>query len=114
MEQQKSFNEVVDNVHKYLELQKKLIKLEVVEKVSEASASAASGAIVFTFYILMFLFFSIGLALFAGELLGKGYLGFGAVGLLYLIIALILNVGKEKWLKTQIANSFVKSFMKHE
>ncbi len=114
MEQQKSLNEIVDNAHKYLELQKTLIKLEVVEKVSEATASAASGAIVFVFYMLMFLFFSIALALFTGDILGKTYLGFATIALLYLFIALILNLRKEKWLKTPIANSFVKTFMKHE
>jgi hypothetical protein len=114
MEQQKTFNEVVNNVQSYLETQKQLIRLEVIEKVSEASASAGAGAVIFVFYLLVFLFFSIALAMFAGDLLGEWYYGFSLVGLLYLVIALLLNVKKEKWLKTPIANSMIKSFLKHE
>ena len=114
MEQQNSLNDIVDNVQKYLEVQKKLIKLEVIEKVSEASATAAAGSVVFVFYLLVFLFFSIALALFVGEMFGSAYIGFGTMALIYLIIAMVLNLKKEKWLKTPIANSFVKTFMKNE
>jgi uncharacterized membrane protein YgcG len=114
MEQQKSLNEVIDNVYEYLELQKKILRLEVIEKVSEASASAGANSVVFVFYLLVFLFFSIALALFAGDMFGKNYLGFASIALLYLVIALVLNLKKETWLKTPIANSFIKTFMRHE
>jgi hypothetical protein len=114
MEQQRTLNEVIENVHKYLEMERRLLKLEVIEKVSEASATAASGSIVFVFYLLVFLFFSIALAMLAGDLFGKMYIGFAAVAVLYLLIALVLNLRKEKWLKAPIANTFVKTFLKNE
>ena len=114
MEQQKSLNDVIENVQDYIELQKKILRLEVIEKVSEASASAGANSVVFVFYLLVFLFFSIAIALFAGDLLGKNYLGFAVIAVLYLMIALVLNVNKDKWLKTPIANSFIKTFMRHE
>lgn len=114
MEQYKSFQDVVDNIQKYAELQKHLLKLEVIEKVSEASATAAAGSVIFVFYLLVFLFFSIAMALLAGEWLGKWYLGFASIAFLYLIIALLLNLMKDKWLKTPIANTFVKTFLKNE
>jgi hypothetical protein len=110
----KSFNEMFDHIRSYFETQKQILKLQVVEKVSTSSASLTSTVIIFVFYLLTFLFFSIALALFAGDLLGKWYLGFGAVALLYLIIALILSAGKEKILKTPIANSMIKSLLKNE
>jgi hypothetical protein len=114
MEPQKSLNEVIENVHDYLETQKRILRLEIIEKVSEASGSAAANSVVFVFYLLVFLFFSIALALLIGDLFGKAWLGFATMAVVYLIIAFMLNAGKEKWMKTPIANSFIKTFMKNE
>jgi hypothetical protein len=114
MEQKTILQEILNNVEDYVNTQKRILKLQAIEKISLALSSLTSNIIVMIIFVLVFLFANIALALLATDYFGKGYLGFGAVAVLYLIIGLLLNIKKQKWLITPIADSIVKNLLKND
>lgn len=84
-----------------------LIKSEAVYKLSDiASNLAVKLAITFVF-VLFLLFTNIGLALFLGDFLGATFYGFIIVGLIYLLIAILIYVFQEEWIKTPVSNFII-------
>src|SRR6476620_10605725 len=89
-----------------------LLKMKAADKSAEVISTLAAGI---AFAIIMLLFvaiLSVGIALWLGELMGKSYYGFFALGGLYLIIGLIFYSSKEKWCKTPVADIIVKKLFK--
>ncbi len=108
-EEKKYIDEVLDKLGDHLKTRQEYVKLVLVEKSSKVAASIISNAVIFIFFLLFFVFINLSLAYFISMYTGKTYLGFGAVGLLYLLLGLVLYVKREKWLKVPIMNTVVKN-----
>jgi hypothetical protein len=50
--------------------------------------------------------------LWLGELLGETYYGFFSIALLYLVIALLLYIFKNEWIKKPISNFVIDQLVK--
>jgi len=97
-----------DKGKEYIEVNKDLIKLKVVDKLSLA-ASIVAIAICFVFiFFTMVVILNIGLALLIGDLLGKAYLGFFVLSLVYIIIGVILFVKRGAIFKRPLVKLFIK------
>lgn len=66
-----------------------LYKLKVIDKATDIFASMVTRIVIFMFLTIFFVLMTVGLALYLGDLLGKNYYGFFAVGAFYLLISLV-------------------------
>ncbi len=79
-----------------------LLKLKILEAAGNLITKLLSRLIVFIMVVLCVTFFSIGMALYVGELLEKLYYGFFIVGAFYLFVGTILYFFLHKWIKEPI------------
>lgn len=101
-----------DRTKDYMETRINLVKLKAVKKTSGIVSNVMSKVflgLIFTFFMLML---NIGIGLWLGEVLHKNYLGFFALAAFYLIVGLIVFLGRNAWIRTPIANSIIKTVNK--
>jgi hypothetical protein len=67
-----------------------LYRLKVIDKATDIFASLVTRIVIFLFLTLFFVLMTLGLAFYLGDILGKTYYGFFAVGGFYLLISLVL------------------------
>lgn len=103
---QKQAPDIVSLIKEYISTKVELTRLTVIDKLTVLVSSMITGAVVVVAMLLTFLFASITLALFLGELLNTYAGGFGIVALIYLALAVITNISKEKYI-----NKFLQDFM---
>ena len=72
-------------------------KLKVIDKATDIFASLFTRIVICIFLIIFFILMTLGLALYLGDLLGKNYYGFFAVGGFYLLISLILYLFRKSF-----------------
>jgi hypothetical protein len=108
-----SFEELVNSLKEYFNIQKKIIKLEAAEKASEFFSEAISAILIIGSAFAVFFFLSFALAYALSDYFGSIYLGFLTVAGLYLLMALIFIFGKEKLIKTPLMNMLIKNFFKN-
>jgi len=90
----------------------KLVKLNAVDKSAEIVSSLFSLLVVSMTVVLSIIITSIGVALWLGKLLGDAFYGFFIIGAFYLLVAIVLRVFREQWLKYPVSNSIIKQMMK--
>lgn len=98
---------IFDQLKEYAETRLKLAKYEAIDKSTSVLASMVMDVIVAISFILTFLFLSFALAFYISNLLHSYAAGFGCVALLYLIIAIIIILTKEK-LQKPLVNLLIK------
>jgi hypothetical protein len=113
-ETKSSFEELIGSLKEYFTIQKKILKLEAAEKAGEIFSEAISVLIVFAIFLIAFAFASFALAYALSEYIGRAYSGFAIVGALYIIIAILAYVNKDRLLKTPIMNRLIKSFFRND
>jgi len=111
MEAKKETPPIIDQLKEYVETRIKLAKLQAIESSSTVAAGLIADVAVVIGMILAFLFASFTLALYLGKVLGAYWIGFGIVAILYLIIALLVKVNKQRIEKT-LANTFIQKIFK--
>lgn len=114
MEMETSNTTVEDLFYKvkdYVNTRFDLLKLKAINKVSSAISKSITTIVLLVFSVLILLFFSIGLALYLGYILGHNYYGFFIVGGIYIIIGLILISSRKALLKTPLSNWLIRTLM---
>lgn len=89
-----------------------LSKLKALYTISNVTTSVVSRVIVFLVITMFALLFSIGLALFLGEVLGKHYYGFLIVAAFYLLAGIILHFYLHRWIKKPLSDMIVYQALK--
>ncbi|RKS93992.1 hypothetical protein BC952_1853 [Flavobacterium limicola] len=89
-----------------------LTKLHAVDKAADVMSSLISRLAVSIVFAMFALLANIGLSLWIGELVGKLYYGFFIVSSFYLLIAIILYIFKNEWIKTPISNFMIVKMLK--
>ena len=105
---------LTDNLKVYLNTNEELLKLEALERLSTIGAETVSYLIVGVVAMLFVFFLSFGIGFFLSTILDNNYSGFGIVAGFYLLLGLILFLGKNKLMTTPLRNKFIGSiFLKH-
>jgi ABC-type microcin C transport system permease subunit YejE len=89
-----------------------LAKLHTVDKAADVMSSLISRLAVSIVFAMFALLANIGLSIWIGELVGKLYYGFFIVSSFYLLIAIILYIFKNEWIKTPISNFMIVKMLK--
>jgi hypothetical protein len=100
--------ELLDKVVDYGKTELELARLKAIDKGSELVSASVPSLIVMVTASVFMLFLNLGVAVWAGGLLGNLFLGFFAVAAFYGLIALILHLFMRKWLKRKVGDYIIK------
>ena len=100
---------IIDQLKEYAETQIKLAKYEAIDRSSKFLSSFITDMVVAMAFLLTFLFLSFALAFLLSTWLGSYWAGFGCMAGLYLLIAIIIILAKEK-IQKPLIDIFIKKF----
>ena len=89
-----------------------LAKLKILDKISELVSTVIQQVVVFIILLSFFLFLSLGIAFWLGQILGEIYFGFFVVAVFYGISAILTYSFLRKWIKRLVGNAFIKQVLK--
>jgi len=92
----------------------KLLKLNAIDKSADVASSLVSRLAVIITVVFSVLIISIGAALWLGKLLGETFYGFYIIGGFYAILAILLQVFRDQWIKYPVSNSIIKQMLKQK
>ena|ERR1051326_3462351 len=98
---------LIETAEEYGKTSVELYRLKTIDKFADIISSLVSKLTVIIAFILFFLILNIGTSLWIGNVLGKTYLGFFIVAAFYALIAIILYLFKNKWIKSPLRNSII-------
>jgi len=93
-------------IKEYIATRVELIRLTAIERATVVASNLITDSFVFITGILTFLFGSLALALWLGELTGSYAAGFGIITLIYLALTLTVLFTKDK-----IVDNFLNDFL---
>src|SRR3569623_408056 len=108
-EQKQTPPPIIDQLKEYVETHIKLAKYEAIDRSSKFMADIITDLVVAVIFVLTFLFLSFSLAFVLSNLFHSYWAGFGAMGGIYLIIAFIIILAKDK-IKKPLVDAFIKKF----
>lgn len=103
-----------EKVESYIKTTLELYRLKAIDKVTDVLATIASSLIIAVIFALFFILVSVGLALYLGEVLGKSYYGFFALGGFYALIAIIISMNRRAWLEVNLNNYIINQIFKEK
>lgn len=108
MEEENKVEKVLGHLKEYAETRYELGLLNAQEKFSNVLSSVASIAVLGILIIFIFLFGSIGIALWLGEYYHNSFIGFFYIAGFYILLSLLLFFNREKWIKSPLINTLIK------
>ncbi|MFZ2286096.1 MAG: hypothetical protein WAV93_03835 [Bacteroidales bacterium] len=105
-------DELLEKVAEYGKTELELVKLKALDRASGVVSDSVPRLIVMASAAIFMLFLNLGLALWAGGLLGNLFFGFFAVAAFYGIVALIMHLFLHKWLKKQVGDYIIRRVLK--
>jgi phosphoglycerol transferase MdoB-like AlkP superfamily enzyme len=103
-----------DRAEEYSKTSLKLFRLNAIDKSADVASSLVSRLAVIMTVVFSVLIGSIGVALWLGKLIGDAFYGFFIVGSFYALLALLLHIFREQWLKYPVSNSIIKQMLKEK
>ncbi|MEO5570434.1 MAG: phage holin family protein [Bacteroidia bacterium] len=108
MEGKNKAEQFIGNIKEYAETRFDIILLNIQDKVSDVLSSIASVIVVAVLGIFIILFSSVGAAWWIGRMFHDPSIGFFCIAGFYLIVAIILILNLDKWIKLPIINALLK------
>ena len=100
-----------DSMKKYIQLNYEILKLEATKKTSEIGSSLFGllvlGAVLFLFAFAL----SLGVGFYLSALLGDSFTGFGIIAGFYLLISIILFIGRKKLVEKPFRDKIIKKLL---
>lgn len=107
---EKHLEDIISEAKSYLDTRAEYTRLYLVEKVSKVFADLVTSAAVISCFVLAFLFGTVTLALYLSEVLGTYTRGFGCVSLIYIALAIIVYLTKDKFIEKAIINFAIRKY----
>jgi hypothetical protein len=111
-EKENILSSLIDSVEDYGKTSFELFKLKRLDKASDMAATVISRLIAFIALMTFLLMASLGLAFWLGEVMGRIWYGFFAVGAFYLILGLLVYFSMHKGLKRIFADMIIHHTLK--
>lgn len=96
---------------KYLLLNYEIVKLEATRKASEVGSSLFSSLMLGIALFLFAFALSMGVGFYLSALLGDTFSGFGIIAGFYLLISLILLIGRKKIIEKPLRNKIIRKIL---
>jgi hypothetical protein len=103
-----------ERAEEYSKTSLKLFRLNAIDKSADVASSLVSRLAVIMTVVFSVLIGSIGVALWLGKLIGDAFYGFFIVGAFYALLAILLHLFREQWLKYPVSNSIIKQMLKEK
>lgn len=100
----KSIEDLVTDLKGYVNVRVEYFRLYAVERISKVFADLITNVAVVISFILAFLFGSVTLAFYLSTVFGSYTAGFGAVAIIYILLAVIVFITKDTFLERAITN----------
>jgi hypothetical protein len=114
MEESSKVEKLVHHIKEYVETRGDIFILRVQEKLADVISSLVFSVVIGFLALFILLFISLGGALWLCEYCQSSFIGFFYVGGFYLLLALLLILRRDKWIKLPIINSLIKKISLHE
>lgn len=88
-----------------------IVKLEATERASTFGSGLMSGVIIGMVGFMFLLVLSLGIGFFISELLGNSYIGFMLLAGFYLLVGLVLYLGRKKMLIEPFRDQIIRSLL---
>lgn len=105
-------DELFSEARDYVDTKVELTKLKIADKTSDIVSSATSGIVITLAILFFFALLNIGIALWIGAAIGNSYSGFFILAGFYALVALIIYLGRDKWLKDPVSNAVIRKLFK--
>ena len=105
---------LAEHAKEYVNLKMDSLKLTTAEKSSAVLSNLIAGAIVAFVFIFFLVFASIAGAIAISDWIGKQYAGFLIVAGVYLLLAIIVWLSKDRMIRIPIMNKIIHQLFKDE
>ena len=99
---------LLEKINDYLETRLELFRLKTIDKSSDVLSSLVTFLAILLGMIILIFMLCIGLAIYLGEILGKTYYGFFAVGAFIGLLVFFIYVFRNKWIKSPVCNLILR------
>lgn len=114
MEALNKFEDMAAHIKEYAEARVEVAKLTFQERVSKVISSMVASIIGILLSLFVLLFLSIGISLWLSNYFQSAFIGFFCVSGFYLVVAIVVILNREKWIKEPMINSLIKKMNTHE
>jgi hypothetical protein len=97
-----------NSLKQYLILNLEILKLEVIKKTSETGASLFSSLILGISLFLFVFALSMGIGFYLSALIGDTFSGFAIIAAFYLLISIVLLIGRKKMIEKPMRNKIIR------
>jgi len=111
MLEQEKIEEVTQSLKIYVNTNYQLAKLQATERASIVGSGLIGGIIIGIVGIFFILFMSVGISFYISSVLGNDYSGFGIVSGFYLLLGIVLIIGRKKMIENPIRDKIVRKVL---
>jgi len=101
-----NLEKLLESITKFIELKMEIYELKVKEQMVQIISSLATLGLILMLGIIMLFFFSLALGFYLNSLFDSSFLGFALIGSVYLLIAIMLMVFKDKLITNRLFQTF--------
>lgn len=111
-EEKEAQNTLFEEIKDYLSVRSKIFSLQVAETAANVIANLISNAAALLFFVIFFIFASVGLAFLVAQWVGNTAGGFFIVAAFYLLIGVVIWMIKGDYIERPLTNIFIRNFFK--
>lgn len=112
--EEKAFKDksLLDKLKVYINNRIDIIRIDFIEKSSQIISKIITAIVISLFSLFIFIFLSIGLALYLGNLMNNTGTGFLIVAGIYALLVVVLAAGRKFFFETPLINFQIKKHFK--
>jgi len=111
MENPTTIESLLEKAENYTRTSIELAKLQAIDKGADIVSSAVAGVAITVVVGTSLILLNIGVAFWIGEQLGAAYYGFFAVAGFHLLVAILLYVFRNQWIKLPISDRIITGML---
>lgn len=100
--------QLISNLKEYAETRLDIMVLNMQDKVADILSSIASIIVVGLLSLFIVFFSSVGVAWWIGDVFHNPSIGFFSIAGFYLLLAIVIYVNRDNWIKLPIINGLLK------
>ncbi len=107
----KTIGELVAEIKRYFELQKKYVRLEFVSKLVVLLSALILGMIMFLVGAVAFMLLAFCMASLVGDITGSLTIGYASVAMFFMVIAVVVYANRGRWITAPLVNFLGNLFL---